>query len=101
MPWEVSRADAVSYYDVSPLKATLERLVDFDRINAGGTRLSVGAVNVPRSCSIPARLPVSFARACRSIRPSRPSRRIGAQHRHPSGEADRTFLVVAADEPCA
>jgi len=46
MPWGVSRADAVSYYDVSPLKATLERLVDFDRINAGGTRLSVGAVNV-------------------------------------------------------
>jgi len=46
MPWEVNRADAVSYYDVSPLKVTLERLVDFDRINAGGTRLSVGAVNV-------------------------------------------------------
>jgi NTE family protein len=46
MPWRVSRADAVSYYDVTPLKATLERLVDFDRINAGGTRLSVGAVNV-------------------------------------------------------
>src|SRR5262249_58568736 len=46
-PWETARADAVSYYDVSPLKATLERLVDFDRINARGTRLSVGAVNVP------------------------------------------------------
>src|SRR5215510_1283567 len=46
MPWGVSRADAVSFYDVSPLKATLERLVDFDRINAGDTRLSVGAVNV-------------------------------------------------------
>jgi NTE family protein len=46
MPWGVSRADTVSFYDVSPLKATLERLVDFDRINAGGTRLSVGAVNV-------------------------------------------------------
>src|SRR5215469_1855849 len=46
MPWEINRADAVSYYDVAPLKATLERLVDFDRINAGGTRLSVGAVNV-------------------------------------------------------
>jgi NTE family protein len=46
MPWDVNRADAVSYYDVSPLKATLERLVDFDRINGGGTRLSVGAVNV-------------------------------------------------------
>src|SRR5262249_55682856 len=46
MPWDVNTADAVSFYDVSPLKATLERLVDFDRINAGGTRLSVGAVNV-------------------------------------------------------
>jgi NTE family protein len=37
---------ALSYYDTAPLKATLERLVDFDRINAGPTRLSVGAVNV-------------------------------------------------------
>jgi NTE family protein len=46
MPWDVKRADAVSYYDVAPLKATLERLVDFDRINAGDTRLSVEAVNV-------------------------------------------------------
>jgi NTE family protein len=45
-PWQNTRVDAVSYYDVSPLKATLERLVDFDRINAGGTRLTVGAVNV-------------------------------------------------------
>jgi len=38
--------EALSYYDVAPLRATLERLVDFDRINAGETRLSVGAVNV-------------------------------------------------------
>ncbi len=36
----------LSYYDSRPLKATLERLVDFDRINAGETRLSVGAVNI-------------------------------------------------------
>lgn len=35
-----------SYYDTSELRRTLERLVDFDRINAGETRLSVGAVNV-------------------------------------------------------
>ncbi|HXP30212.1 MAG TPA: patatin-like phospholipase family protein [Stellaceae bacterium] len=38
--------DATSYYDTAPLKATLERLVDFDRINAGAPRFSVGAVNV-------------------------------------------------------
>src|ERR1700730_4217147 len=35
-----------SYYDTSALKATLERLVDFDRINARETRFSVAAVNV-------------------------------------------------------
>jgi NTE family protein len=37
---------ATSFYDVSPLKATLERLIDFDRINAKATRYSAGAVNV-------------------------------------------------------
>src|SRR5262249_27147074 len=36
----------VSYYSTSALKATIERLVDFDRINAGKEmRLSVGASN--------------------------------------------------------
>jgi NTE family protein len=39
-------APVLSYYDTAPLKSTLERLVDFDRINRGDTRLSVGAVNV-------------------------------------------------------
>jgi len=37
---------AVSYYDTAALKGTLERLVDFDRINAGEVRFSVGAVNI-------------------------------------------------------
>jgi NTE family protein len=37
---------AISWYDTSVLKATLERLVDFDRINSRETRFSVGAVNV-------------------------------------------------------
>ena len=35
-----------SWYDTSALKSTLEELIDFDRINAKQTRLSVGAVNV-------------------------------------------------------
>jgi len=38
--------EATSWYDTKPLKAKLEELVDFDRVNAGETRLSVGAVNV-------------------------------------------------------
>ncbi len=38
----------LAFYDISPLKALLERLVDFDLINAKETRFSVGATNVPR-----------------------------------------------------
>jgi NTE family protein len=36
----------LSFYDVAPLKALLEKLVDFDLINARETRFSVGATNV-------------------------------------------------------
>jgi len=39
-------APELSYYDTSPLRQTLERLVDFDRINACEMRFSVGAVDV-------------------------------------------------------
>jgi NTE family protein len=38
--------DLVSYYDTSPLRATLARLVDFDLINSQPLRLSIGATNV-------------------------------------------------------
>ncbi len=38
--------NALSFYDTSPLRDTLMELVDFDMINSGKTRLSVGAVNV-------------------------------------------------------
>jgi NTE family protein len=38
--------EATSYYDTRPLEQTLQRLIDFDRINDGPMRLSVGAVNV-------------------------------------------------------
>ncbi|UKK84560.1 patatin-like phospholipase family protein [Sphingopyxis sp. BSN-002] len=37
---------AVSFYDTTPLIATLDRLVDWDRLNDGKVRLSVGAVAV-------------------------------------------------------
>jgi NTE family protein len=44
--WPQGSPQAQSYYDTTPLRATLERLVDFDRINDLKTRLSVGAVSV-------------------------------------------------------
>ena len=47
-PWLQSggTVEATSFYDTKALKQTLERLVDFDRLNAGMTRFSAGAVNV-------------------------------------------------------
>jgi NTE family protein len=44
--WPHGSPQSQSYYDTSPLKKTLERLVDFDRINDLHCRLSVGAVGV-------------------------------------------------------
>ena len=45
-------APLLSYYDTAALKTTLERLVDFDRINSQEMRLSVGAVNVRTGNSV-------------------------------------------------
>ncbi len=47
-PWIQPRGAvaATSYYDNTPLRETLLRLVDFDRINHGTIRFAVGAVDV-------------------------------------------------------
>lgn len=47
-PWlqPTGTAAATSYYDTSALRETLLRFVDFDLLNNGPVRLSVGAVNV-------------------------------------------------------
>ncbi len=37
---------ATSFFDTAKLKATIESLVDFDRLNSGEMRVSLGAVNV-------------------------------------------------------
>ena len=39
-------AEAMSYYDSSPLKDTLDGLIDWDLLNDGPVRLSVGAVDI-------------------------------------------------------
>jgi NTE family protein len=44
--WPKGSPQSQSFYDTAPLRTTLERLVDFDRINDLKTRLSVGAVSV-------------------------------------------------------
>jgi NTE family protein len=43
---------ALSFYDTEPLRETLNELVDFDLVNSGKVRLSLGAVNVRTGESI-------------------------------------------------
>ena len=43
---------ALSFYDTTPLRATLEELVDFDLINSGQVRLSLGSVNLRTGNSV-------------------------------------------------
>jgi len=75
-------APVLSYYDTTSLKSTLERLVDFDRINAREMRLSVGAVNV---------------RTGNSVYFDNMHQRIGAEHIMASGALPPGFPPVHID----
>lgn len=75
-------AAATSFYDTSALRDTLLRYVDFDRINAGETRLSIGAVNI-RSGNV-----VYFDSAKMQIRP---------EHVMASGALPPAFPAVEID----
>ena len=75
-------APVVSYYDTSPLKLTLERLIDFDRINHREMRLSVGAVNV---------------RTGNSVYFDNTTQQIGAEHIMASGALPPGFPAVHID----
>jgi NTE family protein len=73
---------ATSFYDTSPLRDTLERLVDFDLLNSGEVRVSVGAVNI-RSSNL-----VYFDTA---------QRRLRAEHFMASGALPPGFPAVEID----
>ena len=80
--------NAASFYDTAPLKATLERLVDFDRINAGVTRLTVSAVNVETG---------NFE--VFDNQHGRWRKRIRAEHIMASGALPPGFPAVAIEDP--
>ncbi|RYZ11764.1 MAG: patatin-like phospholipase family protein [Comamonadaceae bacterium] len=75
-------APVTGYYDASALRGTLESLIDFDRINQGSTRLSVGAVNV---------------RTGNSLYFDNRRHRIGAEHIMASGALPPAFSPVHID----
>lgn len=73
---------SLSFYDTSPLKRTLEELVDFDLVNRGAMRLSLGAVSV---------------REGRSVYFDSTRQRIGADHVLASGALPPGFPPVIID----
>ena len=107
LPWlyPAGAPEATSFYDTADLKRTLERLVDFERINSGETRLSVGAVNV-RTGNF-----VYFDTATHTIRPEHvmasgalppgfPAVEIDGEHYWDGGVVSNTPLQwIAESEP--
>jgi len=96
---------ATSFYDTSPLYQTLERLVDFDRLNSGDVRVSVGAVNVRNANLVyfdtaERRLGPKHFMASGALPPGFPAVEIDAEHYWDGGMVSNTPLSrVLSSEP--
>jgi NTE family protein len=101
--------DALGHYDTAPLKTTLERLVDFDRINhdASAMRLTVWAVNVARGNFEPfdsrrgpwaKRLRSEHIMASGALPPGFGSIEIDGEHYWDGGLVSNTPLSAVLDE---
>ncbi len=97
---------AVSHYDTTPLRRTLERLVDFDRVNDGPTRLSVGAVNVRNGNfeyfdSAARRIDARHVMASGALPPGFPPVEIDGESYWDGGLVSNTPLQYVLDQPSA
>ena len=95
---------AISYYDTAPLRESLERLVDFDLLNSGAMRLSVGAVSVTRGnfCYFDTseqRLDARHIMASGALPPGFPPIEIDGEHYWDGGLVSNTPLQYVLDEP--
>jgi NTE family protein len=106
--WPPGSPQSQSYYDTAPLRKTLERLVDFDRINDAKTRLSVGAVGVTSGnfCYFDnvefkkrgKKIGPEHIMASGALPPGFPSIEIEGQHYWDGGIASNTPLDYVLDE---
>ena len=106
--WPKGTPQSQSYYDTSPLRATLERLVDFDRINDLKTRLSVGAVSVTTGNfryfdnfefkKLGKKIGPEHIMASGALPPGFPSIEIEGEHYWDGGIASNTPLDYVLDE---
>ena len=95
---------AISYYDTAPLRESLERLIDFDLLNSGAVRLSVGAVSVTRGnfCYFDTseqRLDVRHVMASGALPPGFPPVEIDGEYYWDGGLVSNTPLQYVLDEP--
>jgi NTE family protein len=96
--------EAISYYDTAPLLQTLERLVDFDLINSGSVRLSVGAVNVRTGNfeyfdSAKQRIDARHIMASGALPPGFAPVEIDGEHYWDGGLVSNTPLQYVLDQP--
>src|SRR5580692_4436799 len=106
--WPPGHPQSQSYYDTGPLKKTLERLVDFDRINDLKCRLSVGAVSVTTGNfryfdnfefrKLGKRIGPEHIMASGALPPGFPSIEIEGEHYWDGGIASNTPLDYVLDE---
>ena len=106
--WPPGSPESQSYYDTAPLKKTLERLVDFDRINDLKTRLSVGAVGVTsgnfryfdnyKFRKLGKKIGPEHIMASGALPPGFPSVEIEGEHYWDGGIASNTPLDFVLDE---
>jgi NTE family protein len=106
--WPPGSAQGQSYYDTSPLRKTLERMVDFDRINDLKTRLSVGAVSVTTGNfryfdnvefkKLGKKIGPEHIMASGALPPGFPSIEIEGEHYWDGGIASNTPLDYVLDE---
>ena len=104
-PWQPrGTLGAISYYDTTPLRNTLERLVDFDVLNSGAVRLSVGAVNVRTGNfayfdTAKQRLDVRHIMASAALPPGLPPVEIDGEYYWDGGLASNTPLNYLLEQP--
>ncbi|MCE1237143.1 MAG: patatin-like phospholipase family protein [Hyphomicrobiales bacterium] len=108
-PWFAPRGTsaATSYYDTSALKRTLEALVDFDLLNDGPMRVSVGAVEVEtgnfewfdsKHPKTPTRIDVRHIMASGALPPALPAVDIDGRHWWDGGIVSNTPLEHLLDQ---
>jgi NTE family protein len=94
---------ALSLYDTTPLKATLEGLVDFDLINRRDVRFSLGAVNIRTGNSVyfdnrQVKIHHDHVRASGSLPPSFAPIEIEGEHYWDGGIVSNTPLWYVLDD---